>query len=458
MVSDFQKATMSPERSSMSILENKLKSKKSEIKDIDQKVQAEQITPSAAEKKGISAIIHTISDQFREELTSPTVDKKALNEKIEEAIRREVDALPIDYEQKKRLEKLAITNIIGLGPIQQYLDEPSITEIIVQRYDNICVEKGGKVYSVKAAYADEESLRNAINRVLQPVGREVNISTPIVDAHLADGSRICATIPPVSPLGSTLTIRKFNNKMMTAEKYLEFKSLSENMLKFLELCVLGKVSVFVSGGTGTGKTTFLNMLSSYLPENELIVTIEDTLELQLHQKNVRSLETRPMSNGGNMEPVDMAALVKASLRMRPDRIIVGETRDGAVVSLLSAMSTGHEGSMSTGHANSPENLVRVRIPTMMEMDKSSSFSEKAQALMISEAIQMIVQLRRLPNGRRIVSHICEVTGIDENYRVTLNTIFEYDFDEDDFVYKNYPEKIIRHMSYYGVEVPDEIFE
>lgn len=439
-----------------SIIESKLKSKRAEIEHIDKRVQTEQITPTVDEKKSISDIIQTISNRFRKELTDPTTDKDVLNAQIEEVIRSEINALPISYEKKRRLEKLAITNIIGLGPIQQYLDNPDITEIIVQRFDNICVEKGGKVYSVKAVFADEETLRNVINRILQPVGREVNLSTPIVDAHLTDGSRVCATIPPVSPKGSTLTIRKFNNQMMTSDRYLELKSLNQDMLEFLKRCVLGKVSIFVSGGTGTGKTTFLNMLSAFLPSNELIVTIEDTLELQLKQKNVRSMETRQITNG-NMEVIDMAALVKASLRMRPDRIIVGETRDGAVVSLLNAMSTGHEGSMSTGHANSPENLVNVRIPTMMEMDRSTSFTERAQALMISEAIQLIVQLRRLPNGRRIVSQICQVEEVGADGRVGILEIFRYNFETDDFEYTGkYPHKLVEHMKYYGISIPDRI--
>lgn len=440
-----------------SILERKLQNKRTEIASIDARVEKEQITPTKTEKKSISEIIQTISDKYRTELTDKSIDKEALNERIKETIQKEVEGLPISYEQKRRLEKLAITSIIGLGPIQQFLDDPDVTEIIVQRFDNICVERKGKVYTVKATFADEESLRNVINRILQPVNRECNISSPIVDAHLLDGSRICATIPPVSPKGATLTIRKFNNDMMTAEKYLELRSVSKTILEFLKLCVIGKVSIYISGGTGTGKTTFLNMLSSFLPDDELLITIEDTLELQLKQKNVRSLETRPISNG-TMESIDMSALVKASLRMRPSRIIVGETRDGAVVSLLSAMSTGHEGSMSTGHANSPENLVNVRIPTMMEMDKSTSFTERAQALMIAEAIQLIVQLRRLPNGRRVVSQICEVEGTDNKGKVMLKTIFAYNHKADRFEYTGtFPQKIVDHVSYYGVEMDESLF-
>ena len=246
--------------------------------------------------------------------------------------------------------------------------------------------------------------------------------------------------------------------MMVDSKYLELGSLSEPMLEFLKKCVQGKTSIFVSGGTGTGKTTFLNMLSAYIPENELLITIEDTLELQLKQKNVRSMETREITSS-TMESIDMAALVKSSLRMRPDRIIVGETRDGAVVSLLSAMSTGHEGSMSTGHANSPDNLVRVRIPTMMEMDKGSSFSERAKSLMIAEALQLIVQLRRLPDGKRIVSNICSVEGVDKFGNIMLKDIFIYDYSDKKFKYTGFfPKKIAEHLESNGVALTKNILD
>lgn len=434
------------------IVERKLRNRKNEREEIGREVSEEQITPTAKEKAAIGEIIKKLSNHFRKELTDQTVDKDALNARMEEFILDEIRKLDLGYKDRLRLEKLAVANIVGLGPLQQYLDDPTVTEIVVQRYDNICVERKGKIENVGAAFADEDSLQNVINRILQPVGRQVNYSSPIVDAHLKDGSRICATIPPVSPKGATLTIRKFNNAMMTADRYVELRSLSPAMLEFLKKCTLGKVSIYVSGGTGSGKTTFLNMLSAFIPEDELIVTIEDTLELQLRQKNVRALETRPIANG-EMESIDMAALVKASLRMRPSRIIVGETRDCAVVSLLSAMSTGHEGSMSTGHANSPENLVNVRMPIMMGTgaDKTMSFTEQAQALMISEAIQLIVQLRRLPNGRRVVSQICEMQGVGADGKVKVEDVFRYDFEKDEFVYTGFfPAKVADHASYYGV--------
>ena len=442
----------------MGIIENKLRSKKQEINQIDQKVSSEQITPTQNERRNINELIQRISSQFRKELTDTTVDRKELDEKIKKCIQSEIEKFPASYEEKRRLEKLAIANIIGLGPIQLLLDNPEITEIVVQRYDNIVVEKNGKIFSTKSVFSDEQALQNVINRILQPVGRAVNLSTPKVDARLEDGSRICATIPPITPKGATLTIRKFNNSMMVDSKYLELGSLSEPMLKFLKKCVQGKTSIFVSGGTGTGKTTFLNMLSAYIPENELLITIEDTLELQLKQKNVRSMETREITSS-TMESIDMASLVKSSLRMRPDRIIVGETRDGAVVSLLSAMSTGHEGSMSTGHANSPENLVRVRIPTMMELDKGSSFSEKAKSLMIAEALQLIVQLRRLPNGKRIVSNICSVEGVDKFGNIILKDIFIYDHTDKKFKYTGFfPKKIAEHLEANGVALTKDILD
>ena len=436
-----------------SILEQALLDRKAERKEIDQKVNTEILKPTDKERIAIRELIKKISSQYQNELSSnkSAQEQDALNSRITQTIQEEVAQLDLPYESKARLEKLAVTSIIGYGPIQRFLDDEEVTEIIVQRYDNICVERAGKIHSTKASFTDDANLINVIHRILQPVGREINITTPIVDARLSDGSRVNAVIPPISPHGATLTIRKFNNKMMTPQRYLDLRSLNEDMLEFLKLCVRGKISIYVSGGTGTGKTTFLNMLSSFLPENELIITIEDTLELQLKQKNVRSYETRQI-NAGNMMVVDMSALVKASLRQRPDRIIVGETRDGAVVSLLTAMSTGHEGSMSTGHANSPFNLVNVRIPTMIEMDKTSTFSERAQAMMISEALQLIVQLRRLPDGRRVVSQVTEVGGIDKKSgAVILEDIFVYNIEKNDFEQTGYyPKAIVEKVASNGV--------
>lgn len=442
------------------LLQKRLLERKRQEQEIDQKVEREQLTPTMDERTAIDILIKTISRKFRDRLNDPAANREQLNTDISEAIRKEVEMLKVDYEQKARLEKLALTSIVGYGPIQRYLEDDTITEIIVQRFDNICVEKEGSILSTTASFTDEQNLRNVIDRILQPVGRVVNMRQPIVDARLPDGSRINATIPPVSPYGATLTIRKFNNKMMTPQKYLELKSLDQNILDFLKLCVIGKISIFVSGGTGTGKTTFLNMLSEFLPNNELIITIEDTLELQLKQKNVRSFETKQINPGdSDMMVVDMSALVKAALRQRPDRIILGETRDGAVVSLLTAMSTGHEGSLSTGHANSPYNLIAARIPQMIEMDPTTSFTERAQTIMISEALQLIVQLRKLPNKRRVVWEITEVDGIDEKGAIRLHDIFKYDMKTETFHYTgHFPKNIAEKLAYNGIDLKQAFFE
>lgn len=412
-----------------SILEQKLKNKQSEQTTIAAKIEKQQIHATNDERYLLDSLVREISELYKNELSDVTIDRTELDRKIEETIKANVDAMDVSFEQRKRLEKLAIMNIIGLGPIQPLINNKDITEIVVQRYDNICVEINGLVKKVNATFSDEENLKNIINRILQPISRQINLSTPIVDARLRDGSRVCATIPPVSPHGATLTIRKFQNEKMTPDEYVRLKSISREGMDFLKACVQSKLSMFVSGGTGTGKTTLLNALSSFLSDNELIITIEDTLELQLKQPNVRSLETR-QSNNDALMPIDMSSLVKASLRMRPDTIICGEVRDQSVIQFLNAASTGHEGSMCTAHANSPENLVNVRIPIMMSMDKDSSFSEQSRAMQIAEAVQMIVHLKRLRSGRRVISRISAVNGVNENGYVNLNDVFIYNEAKD----------------------------
>ncbi len=439
----------------MSLLEKRLQEKKAEEKRIDQRVKTDQIKVTGEEKDIVGSFVREISDQFKNEITDPSADKTQLDKKIEEVIREKVRMLDTGYEQKRRIEKIAIASIIGLGPIQPFLEDPDVTEIIVQRYDNICIEMKGKIASVKESFADEDNLRNVINRILQPIARQVNLSTPIVDARLADGSRICATIPPVSPYGATLTIRKFQNERMTPQEYVRLKSISLEAMLFLKACVRAKMSIFISGGTGTGKTTMLNALSSFLPNDELIITIEDTLELQLKQHNVRSLETRQINNEGMMM-VDMAALVKASLRMRPDRIIVGETRDASIIQFLNAASTGHEGSMTTAHANSPRNLVDVRIPIMMSMDAAANFSEESRAMQIAEAVHIIVQLERLSTGRRVISQIVAVDGLTEKGRVKLETLYSYNKQKDQFECSSHlPGKLADRFRDRGMPVPKE---
>lgn len=278
-----------------------------------------------------------------------------LGDKIKDAVRRTCESLvttkKLTFEQGRRVEKIVLMTVLGNGPIQELLIDPEVTEIVVQRYDNIVIEKRGKIIRTDIRFNNEEHLETIIKRIVQRCGKQISTVMPIVDARLLDGSRVNATLRPVSVDGATLTIRKFSDNFLSGEDYLAFGSLNENMLKLIAIAIRAKITMFVSGGTGTGKTTMLNLLSSYIPDDELIITIEDTCELKL-QPNVRRMEVR-RSKTPEMMDVDQQALVKAALRQRPDRIVLGEVRDGSIVDLISAMSTGHEGSMSTIHANSP---------------------------------------------------------------------------------------------------------
>lgn len=441
----------------MSLLGERLKSVEAQKQIVQEKVSQSTSRPTESESEIVRRLAKRMASEFRDEISKYGLTdniKDRIRVAIQEAARQESG----DYEQQIRIAQLACNHVIGLGPLEMFMTDPEITEIIVQRYDNICVERAGIMYRVNASFADESQLQTIINRIVQPVGRQINLSTPIVDARLSDGSRVNATIPPVTPDGATLSIRKFSDKVLTGDHYLSLGSLSSEMLEFLSAAVRGKVSIIVSGGTSTGKTTLLNMLSSYIPENELIITIEDSCELQLRQPNVRRMESRQSAAEGLM-PITAQTLVKNALRMRPDRIIVGEIRDGTVVDMMSAMSTGHEGSMSTVHANNPGNLMNSRMPILYGMNDNVKFSIDTQNMQIAEAIQLVVHISRLENGKRKITHITEVTGLTEKTRVRLNDIFRYNENDDTFEATGYlPEKILRRMAGHGVTVDPKIFK
>lgn len=439
----------------MPILRDKLKSDAAMKSAISEKVKAEYIKPTEKEQDIAADVIRSISEKFAQELIENDIDD--IQDDIRRAIREECQLLDLGFEEQKRIEKTILLTALGHGPIEEYLRDPEVTEIVVQRYDNIVVEKRGKIQNVEAVFNNEQHLQTIIKRIVQRVGRQINKTTPIVDARLKDGSRVNATIPPVSPDGATLTIRKFNQSALSGGDYLKFGSLNPSMLYFLERCVRGKINIFVSGGTGTGKTTLLNMLSQYIPNGELIVTIEDTLELRLQQHNVRRMEVR-LSTSSEMMQVDQKMLVKAALRQRPDRIILGETRDGSIVDLVSAMSTGHEGSMSTIHANSPRNMCDVRIPILYSMNEDTNFSEKSVALQIAEALQLIVQISRFPDGSRKITHISYVDGVETDNKVKVRDIFVYSTKSREFEWTGYyPEKLIQIIQEKGLEFNDSIF-
>ena len=328
-----------------------------------------------------------------------------------------------------RIDRAKVTtdlfnDIMGYGPIEELVQDPNYSEIMVNGPDKIYVEEKGKLKLTDVKFRDEEHLMNVINRIVSSIGRHVDESSPMVDARLSDGSRVNAIIPPLSLIGPVLTIRKFGKKPITAQQLLQFGSLTPDMLQFLEACVKGKLNIVVAGGTGSGKTTLLNVLSSYIPEDERIVTIEDAAEVQLKQEHVITLEARPANLEGK-GAVTIRNLVKNALRMRPDRIIVGEVRSEETLDMLQAMNTGHDGSLTTTHANSPRDTVS-RLETMVLMS-GMELPLKAIRDQVSSAIDLIVQQSRLRDGTRKITSITEVVGMEGDV-VSMQDIFVYETD------------------------------
>ena len=310
--------------------------------------------------------------------------------------------IKIESTVKEKLSKLLIDDIIGLGVIEDLLADETITEIMVNGTDNIYIERKGKVEKTDVHFQDEEKLKNIINRIVSSVGRHIDEASPIVDARLKDGSRVNAVIAPVSLQGSVLTIRKFSKHKLTSEQLINYGSITQEMLDFLKNAVGQKKNILISGGTGSGKTTLLNLLSSFIGEKERIVTIEDSAELRLQQEHVVRLESRPKSLEGTSE-ITIRQLVVNSLRMRPDRIIVGECRAGETLDMLQAMNTGHSGSMTTVHSNSCRDAVSRLV--VMSLMAGFELPEKSIVSMIVSAIDIIVQVSRFPDGSRKVTEI-----------------------------------------------------
>lgn len=313
--------------------------------------------------------------------------------------------------QKQEILTEILYDIKGYGILQPLLDDPDVTEIICCTYDNIWVEKFGKMIKTNIRFANEKELRNLIDKIVQPLGRRVDDSQPMVNARLKDKSRVNIVIPPIAADGATLDIRKFAQKVFTLEDYLKFGTMTREMAEFIRWCVTGRKNIIVSGGTGSGKTTLLNFLSNFIPENEAIITIEDLLELQLVQPNVRRLEARGKNAEGTGEITIRDCVVNA-LRMRPDRIIVGECRSHEVIDMLQAMNTGHDGSLTTVHANNPKDMIE-RLYVMYLMG-GLDVPEKAVKAQIASAINVIVQTQRLSDGSRKITQISEIVGFGKN--------------------------------------------
>jgi pilus assembly protein CpaF len=358
----------------------------------------------------LSVIEKTDKDQLRQGIKSLT-EKILMDEKT----------IPLNFSEREKLVQEVQDEVLGLGPLEPFMQDPTVSDILVNGYSQIYVERLGKLEPTKARFKDDAHLRKIIEKIVSAVGRRIDESQPMVDARLMDGSRVNAIIPPLALKGSTLSIRRFAVDPLEMDDLLRFKTLSPEIAELLKGIIKARLNVLISGGTGTGKTTLLNVLSRFIPETERIITIEDSAELQLKQEHVVSLETRPPNIEGKGEVIQRD-LVRNSLRMRPDRIIVGEVRGGEVLDMLQAMNTGHDGSLCTLHANSPRDAL-ARLETLIAMNGLNIPSSSSRRY-LSSALNVIIHLARLLDGSRKITSIQEVTGM-EGEVITLQEIFGF---------------------------------
>ena len=426
-----------------------------------------QIATGAIQRVDISKLRNDVNEELKEligqRLYSGDVEATTLQATVYKAIGLVIERsnYPLTELERAELVQEIVDDILGNGPIEQLLRDPEVTEIMVARFDTIYVEKRGKLQVTELKFDEEEHLRKTIDRIVGKVGRRIDESSPLVDARLKDGSRVNAVVPPIALDGATLTIRKFFKDPFTAKDMVNTGSITGNALVFLHACVQGRMNIVISGGTGSGKTTTLNVVSSFIPDDERIVTIEDSAELQLNKPHVIRLETRPLNIEGQ-GLISIRDLVRNSLRMRPDRIVVGEVRDGAALDMLQAMNTGHDGSLTTVHANSPTDVIS-RLETMslmagMEMPMTAIREQ------VGRAINVIVQQSRMRDGSRKITAISEVGGIHDN-QIFLEDIFRFEYNQD----ANSPvigalmptgrrPAFLERLGQRGISVPDEVFQ
>ena len=417
----------------------------------------------AIKKEIHTHIIDEMPDDLQRVISQSSADQKELRRLVEgmcaDAIKDNPFAIPLG--DRERLVEELISEILGLGPIEPLLKDSSVTEVMVNGPDSIYIERKGRLQKTDVRFRNTEHLMHIIDRIVTAVGRRVDESSPMVDARLADGSRVNVIIPPLSLTGPCVTIRKFSKDVLTVDKMIEFGSFDQRMAEFLEDCVKGRLNIVVSGGTGSGKTTLLNVLSSYVPASERIVTLEDSAELQLKQDHVVTLETRPPNIEGEGE-VTMRDLVRNALRMRPDRIIVGECRTGEALDVLQAMNTGHDGSMTTAHANSARDALS-RLETMVLMS-GMELPLRAIRSQIASAVDIIVQIARLRDGSRKIINIAEVTGMEGDI-ITLQDLFRFEnhgLDSDgritgEFLTSGLRPMCTEKLAMNGVVLPPDLF-
>ena len=349
------------------------------------------------------------------------LNKDGVREQIGNVVERLIreDSVPMTAQERERITEEVLDEVFGLGPLEPLLKDVTVSDILVNGPDSVYVERGGRMVETNVRFKDNAHVRMIIDRIVSNIGRRIDDSSPIVDARLEDGSRVCAVIPPLSLIGPVMSIRRFGKKLLGSEDLLKNETMTPGMLDFLSGCVEARLNMVISGGSGSGKTTLLNTLSRYIPEEERVITIEDTAELQMQQSHVVRLETRPMNIEG-AGAITQRDLVINALRMRPDRIIIGECRGGEAFDMMQAMNTGHDGSMTTCHANTPRDAFS-RLETMVMM-ASANIPDRVIRQMLASAVNIVVQCARLNDGTRRIMSIAEVRDADDD-QVFLDDIF-----------------------------------
>ncbi|NCO65675.1 MAG: pilus assembly protein CpaF [Candidatus Aquicultor secundus] len=410
-------------------------------------------------------IHHQLIEALGPELYDRATSSDELKIKVENRLKDLISVEPTQLSpaEKKRLIDEITNDVLGYGPLDQFLRDPEVTEIMINGAETIYIERFGKIELSKEKFLDDMHLRRIIDKIVAQVGRRIDESVPMVDARLQDGSRVNAIIPPLAIGGPKLTIRKFSADPFKVEDLINFGTITPKVAMFIEACVRGRLNVIVSGGTGSGKTTTLNVLSSFIPTDERILTIEDAVELQLRQDHVIQLESRPANIEGKGE-VAIRDLVRNALRMRPDRIVVGEVRGGEALDMLQAMNTGHDGSLSTVHANAPRDVLS-RLETMVLMS-GMELPIKAIREQCSSAIDLIIQQARLRDGTRRITHITEVQGMEGDI-ITLQDLFLFDFSmglDESGKFKGKLKstgirpKFTQRLQDQGISLPAEVFQ
>ncbi len=370
-------------------------------------------------------IHHLLIEELGPQLYSDTVSREEVQGEVKRKLADLVagEDTPLSGDEKAMLIEEISDDVLGYGPLERFLLDDEVTEVMVNGHESIYVEKNGRLFETQDRFIDEDHLRRTIDKIVGQVGRRIDESSPMVDARLPDGSRVNAVIPPIAVTGAKLTIRKFAADPFKIDDLIEFGSFTPQAASFVEACVRGRLNIIVSGGTGSGKTTTLNVLSDFIPDDERVITIEDAVELQIHKEHVLQMESRPPNIEGRGQ-VTIRDLVRNALRMRPDRIVVGEVRGGEALDMLQAMNTGHDGSLSTVHANAPRDAL-ARLETMVLMS-GIELPVRAIREQIASAIDLIVHQARFRDGSRRITHITEIQGM-EGEVVTMQDLFLFDY-------------------------------